>query len=295
MVGALVRAMRPKQWLKNGLVVPAPLAAGKLFEWSVLLATFSAFVAFVLVSAATYLINDVVDRDSDREHPAKRLRPVAAGEVSPRVALSVAVSLGGLGVTLAFATRPALGWVVVVYIASTLAYSLWLKHAPVAELVLLALGFLLRAIAGGAATGIPLSSWFLLVAGFGSLFVAAGKRYSEMSRVEAVGTAGSTPETSGRRSLNGYTLTYLRFVWTMAAAVTLVMYSLWAVEVAGTMPVPWAVFSILPFTLGLLRYAVDVDRADAEAPEDAAFKEPSLVVAGVAWVVLFGLGAAGVG
>ena len=295
MLNDLMQAMRPRQWLKNGLVVLAPLAAGSLFEWPVLLATSAAFVAFVLVSSATYLINDVVDRNSDREHPVKQSRPIASGEVSSRVAVIVAVVLIGAGIALAFVTRPALGWVVVVYVASTLVYSLWLKHAPVAELVLLALGFLLRAIAGGAATGIPLSSWFLLVAGFGSLFVAAGKRYSEMSRISAPRTADNPPGSSGRRSLDGYTPTYLRFVWTMAAAVTVVMYSLWAVEVAGTMPVPWAVFSILPFTLGLLRYGVDVDRGDAEAPEDAAFKDPSLVVAGVAWVVLFGLGAAGVG
>lgn len=295
MLGALLRATRPRQWLKNGLVVLAPLAAGELFEGPVLVGTGLAFVAFVLISAGTYLINDVMDHDSDQAHPVKRARPIAAGEVSSRLAVIVAIALMGLGLALAFFTRPALGWVVVVYLASTLAYSWWLKHAPVAELVLLALGFLLRAIAGGAATGIPLSSWFLLVAGFGSLFVAAGKRYSEMSRVAALGTADSPPDTVGRRSLDGYTPTYLRFVWTMAAAVTVVMYSLWAVEVAGTMPVPWAVFSILPFTLGLLRYGVDVDRGDAEAPEDAAFKDPSLVFAGVAWVVLFGLGAVGVG
>jgi len=292
---AFVAAMRPRQWAKNLLVVVAPLGAARLFEPPVLVATALAFVAFCLVASATYLVNDVLDRDRDRAHPTKSARPIASGALSPRVAIVGAVVLGIAGLAVAFATSIALGWVVVAYILVTLAYSLFFKHAPVIELALLALGFLLRAVAGGAASDIPLSEWFLLVAGFGSLFMAAGKRYAELVRV-GDGSADATGEaTPVRGSLAGYSPTYLRFVWTVSAGITVTTYCLWAVEVGGGTSIPWAMLSIIPFALGILRYAVDVDAGRGETPEDAVLGDYSLVVFGAAWVVLFGLGAVGIG
>ena len=292
---AFVAAMRPRQWAKNLLVVVAPLGAARLFEPPVLVATALAFVAFCLVASATYLVNDVLDRDRDRAHPTKSARPIASGALSPRVAIVGAVVLGIAGLAVAFATSIALGWVVVAYILVTLAYSLFFKHAPVIELALLALGFLLRAVAGGAASDIPLSEWFLLVAGFGSLFMAAGKRYAELVRV-GDGSADATGEaTPVRGSLAGYSPTYLRFVWTVSAGITVTTYCLWAVEVGGGTSIPWAMLSIIPFSLGILRYAVDVDAGRGETPEDAVLGDYSLVVFGAAWVVLFGLGAVGIG
>jgi len=285
---ALIRAMRPKQWAKNVLVFAAPLAAGSLFAPDVLWPSVGAFVAFCLISSATYLINDVRDAPHDREHPTKRYRPIAAGEVSSRTAVITAVILAAISLGLSWWIRPALAGVVVAYVVFTLAYSLWLKHEPVIELALLAMGFLLRAIAGGAASDLPISQWFLIVAGFGSLFMAAGKRYGELERATAQGT-------SARKSLSGYTLGYLRFVWAVSAAVTITGYALWAFDVAATPSTfPWAEWSVLPFVLAILRYGQAIDKGAGEAPEDTALGDRVLLLLGAIWLVLFGLGALGV-
>ncbi len=288
---ALLRAMRPKQWLKNLLVFAAPLAAGDIFQLAILTKTFGAFVAFCLVASSAYLINDLRDIEADRAHPKKHTRPLASGALKSRTAVIAAILLMLFGLALAFAISMALGGVVVAYVIATLAYSLHLKNEPVIELALLALGFLLRSIAGAAATGLPVSQWFLIVAGFGSLFMAAGKRYSELERTSVEGT----DLTFRRKSLQGYTAGYLRFVWGMAAAVTVTGYCLWAFEVAQKQStLPWAQWSVLPFVLAIMRYAVVIDRSKAEAPEDALLQDRVLLVLGVAWLVLFGLGSLGV-
>ena len=179
------------------------------------------------------------------------------------------------------------------YAVFTLAYSLFLKHEPVIELALLAMGFLLRAVAGGIAAELPISPWFLIVTAFGSLFMAAGKRFSELDR--SVAADGADLGVPRRRSLDGYTLSYLRFVWGLSASVMVTAYCLWAFEVdQPDATAPWAIWSVLPFVLAILRYAVDIDRGRAEAPEDVVLKDKALLVLGVGWVVLFGLGAMGV-
>ena len=283
---ALFVALRPRQWLKNVLVFAAPLAAGQLLAPDVLLPSIGAFIAFCLVSSATYLVNDARDIAVDREHPTKRHRPIAAGQLSTGSAWATAIVLAIASLALAFAIRPQLAGVVAIYLVFTLAYSLALKHEPVIELALLAMGFLLRAIAGGVASDLPISAWFLIVAGFGSLYMAAGKRYSELVRADG---GNDAPQ---RRSLAGYTPTYLRFVWATAAAVTITAYCLWAFEVgASPSTLPWAQWSVVPFVLAILRYGVDVDRGSAEAPEDVVLHDRVLLVIGLAWVVLFGLGA----
>ena len=289
---ALAVAMRPRQWLKNVLVFAAPLAAGSILQPDVLVPTLVAFVAFCLVSSATYLVNDARDVEADRAHPVKRHRPIAAGQLPASVAWLAAVVLALASLAIAASVNPSLAGVVAVYFVFTLSYSLLLKHEPVIELALLAMGFLLRAIAGGVAAELPISQWFLIVAAFGSLFMAAGKRYSELQRSLADGGNGDRP---ARRSLDGYTLGYLRFVWATAAAVTIMGYCLWAFEVAQAQAsLPFAQWSVLPFVLGILRYGVVVDRGEAEAPEDAVLGDRVLLLIGVAWVVLFGLGALGV-
>ncbi len=298
---ALVVALRPRQWLKNVLVFAAPLAAGSLFKQGIILPTIGAFVAFCLISSATYLVNDARDVESDRAHPVKRHRPIAAGQLTPGLAWSAALLLTLLSLALSFSINPSLAGVVAVYFVFTLSYSLFLKHEPVIELALLAMGFLLRAIAGGVASNLPISQWFLIVAGFGSLFMAAGKRYSELERsiddaAEGADTGQAVDQDrSTRRSLAGYTLGYLRFVWATAAAVTITAYCLWAFEVAAApSTLPWAQWSVLPFVLAILRYGVVVDKGEAEAPEDAILRDRVLLILGLAWVVLFGLGALGV-
>jgi decaprenyl-phosphate phosphoribosyltransferase len=287
---AVVVALRPRQWVKNLLVYAVPLAAGKLNHRDALVDATIAFACFCAAASATYLINDVLDVESDRAHPRKKFRPIAAGELSRRVAVVLAVLLIVISLTVAaLSTYPAFFVTLSVYLVATFSYSLGLKHEPVIELALIAAGFVLRAIAGGTATDIPMSPWFLMVAAFGSLFMAAGKRYSEFVSLGPDGRA--TRPTLGR-----YTATYLRFVWSLSAAIMLTAYCLWAFQVAllDHGPVPLAAWSVVPFILAVLRFALDIDRGDAGAPEDIALGDRVLQITAVTWVVMFALGAAGV-
>jgi hypothetical protein len=177
---SLLRTARPKQWAKNVLVFAAPGAAGVLNEPDELARTLVAFVAFCLAASGTYFLNDALDADADRHHPVKRFRPIAAGHLGVGTAkvIAVVLMLAALGVSAPFNSGK-LALVVGGYIAITVSYSLWLKHEPVVDLGAVAAGFVLRAIAGGVATDVPLSDWFLIVAGAGSLFIVTGKRHAE--------------------------------------------------------------------------------------------------------------------
>jgi decaprenyl-phosphate phosphoribosyltransferase len=280
----VVRAVRPRQWVKNVLVLAAPLAAGKIFDLDVLGPTAVAFVLFCLAASAVYLVNDTIDVEEDRRHPRKRFRPIAAGIVPKPLAIAMAVVLFAVALTAAVVlTRPALAWVLGSYVVIQLAYCLFLKNQPVIDLAVVASGFLLRGIAGGVAAGLSLSQWFLLVAAFGSLFMVAGKRYSELI---VVGDAAAT-----RKTLKEYSASYLRFVWSLSAAVTLTAYSLWASAMGQTQHgAPWAMISIAPFVMAILRYAVDVDKGAAGAPEEIVLHDRVLLGLGLLWAVIFALG-----
>lgn len=280
---ALLRAARPRQWSKNLLVLAAPLAAGVIDETSVLRPVLLALVAFTLAAAAVYLLNDVIDVEADRLHPVKRYRPIAAREVSRRAALVTSLIAGTSSVALAYLADSGLGATITVYLVLQIGYALWLKDQPVIDLAVVASGFLLRAIAGGVAADVPLSQWFLLVAAFGSLFMVAGKRYSEL---RSVGSAAGT-----RSTLREYSESYLRFVWSLAAAVTVTAYSLWAFEISSGDAINWQAISIAPFVMGLLRYAVDIDRGLAGEPEEAVLRDRVLLGLAAAWLLIFAIGA----
>jgi len=283
-IPALVKALRPKQWAKNVLVVAAPFAAGRLFEPSVAANVAVAFVAFCLASSAVYLLNDVRDAPMDRLHPEKKNRPIASGQVAPTTAVVLAVVALVASLALSTLAEPALLWVIVTYLVLQLLYVFWLKNQPVLDLAVIASGFLLRALAGGAATDIAISDWFLLVAGFGSLFVVAGKRYSELVTLEAnESEVGQT-----RSTLLSYTSTYLRFVWTVAAAVTVMVYGLWVVTVPRESTTA-TLISLVPFTLGLLVYALVIDSGKGGEPETAILRNPTLLALGALWVISLGV------
>jgi decaprenyl-phosphate phosphoribosyltransferase len=283
LVWQLVQGMRPRQWLKNVLVFAAPVAGGVIGRGAVLWPTLIAFALFCLVAGGVYLVNDVRDADADRLHPRKRFRPVASGALPAPLALAVGITLMvGSIVAAALLTRPALAAVLGAYAAISVCYSLFLKDQPVIDLAVVASGFLLRGVAGGAAAGIPLSQWFLLVAAFGALFMVAGKRYGELV---ALGEEAGT-----RKSLDGYSASYLRFVWGLSAAVACTMYCLWAFELRAPHGVPWTTISIAPFVLALLRYAVDVDRGTAGTPEDIVLHDRVLLGLGAIWAAVFLLG-----
>ncbi|AKA97581.1 decaprenyl-phosphate phosphoribosyltransferase [Corynebacterium ulcerans] len=286
---AMIKALRPKQWVKNVLVLAAPAAAGTeaLFAPRTLVDILIAFVAFCMSASAIYLINDARDVEADRQHPTKRFRPIAAGVLPINLAYAMAVLLMFAAVFISYFSSSGHGLVivVVVYIALQLGYCFGWKHQPVIDIALVSSGFMLRAMAGGVAAGINLSQWFLLVAAFGSLFMASGKRYAEILLAQKSGA-------KIRKSLEGYTPTYLRFVWTLSATAVVIAYSLWGFEMAalssGTASV-WYQVSMVPFTVAILRYAADVDRGDGGAPDELALSDRALQVLAIAWVVCIGI------
>jgi decaprenyl-phosphate phosphoribosyltransferase len=272
----LLAAMRPRQWVKNLIVLAAPVMSGQLADHEVLRSAAVAFVAFCLAASAVYLINDTLDIESDRAHPRKRSRPLAAGLVRPRTALLTSAGLTVAALLVALLANPVLCLVIAVYVAVFIAYSVALKHEAVLDLVIVASAFLLRAIAGGVAADIALSQWFLLTAAFGSLFMVAGKRYGEIRNTNDPG--------STRRSLIAYTPAYLRFVWSTSAAVLMMTYGLWAFQMREIHDSPWAVISMAPFVIAVLRYAVDIDAGNGDAPEEIALTDRVLQLLAVCWL-----------
>ncbi len=273
---ALLLACRPRQWVKNVLVLAAPLAGGVALQPRALAQMALAVLAFCVASSGVYLVNDAIDVEVDRAHPTKRRRPIASGELPLRSAWTAAAVLLPGALLVAALVNWQLVAVIAVYEAVQLGYCLGMKDEPVIELVSVASGFLLRAIAGGVATGVELSQWFLIAAGFGSLFMAAGKRYAEKRLVE--GTALQI-----RPVLARYSSTYLRFVWTLSAGVLVTTYSLWAFTMREVSGNEWEVVSIVPFVMALLRYSVDVDSGAAGEPEEIVVRDRMLLALGVIW------------
>jgi decaprenyl-phosphate phosphoribosyltransferase len=283
-VSGVIKAMRPRQWVKNVLVLAAPVAAlGSDVRYDyreVAVKVAIAFVAFSLAASAVYLVNDARDVEADRQHPTKRFRPIAAGVLPEWLAYCVAAVLGVASVAISFVATPNLAVVIGVYIAMQLAYCFGLKHEAVLDICIVTSAYLLRAIAGGVAASIPLSQWFLLVMAFASLFMVAGKRYAELQLSERTGA-------KIRKSLESYTGTYLRFVWTLSATAMVVCYSLWAFERDGA-NASWYAVTIVPITIAMLRYAVDVDGGLAGEPEEIALKDRVLQLLFLAWIGTIG-------
>lgn len=284
LITGVVKAIRPRQWVKNVLVLAAPLsAAGSHHRYDyghLAIQVVVAFVVFSLAASAVYLVNDVRDVEADRAHPTKRFRPIAAGVVPEWLAYTLAVVLAVASLGLAWRLTPNLAIVMAVYLGMQLAYCFGLKHQAVVDICLVSSGFLLRAIAGGAATDTRLSQWFLLIMAFGSLFMAAGKRYAELQLAERTGAAI-------RKALESYTGTYLRFVWTLSATAVVLCYGLWAFE-RDRGSAGWFAVSMVPFTIAILRYAVDVDGGLAGEPEDIALRDRVLQLLAVAWIATVG-------
>jgi decaprenyl-phosphate phosphoribosyltransferase len=271
----LVKELRPKQWVKNVLVLAAPFAAGRILELPILQDAVLAFVVFSMAASGIYFINDAIDVEADRQHPTKRNRPIAAGLIPVPIAYAVCALLLGGSLAISAAVSYQLFVVMAVYIGVQLGYCFGLKHQPVIDLCIVASGFLLRLVAGGAAAELPISQWFLLVTAFGSLFMVAGKRYAEVKLALETGA-------KIRKSLKAYSPSYLRFVWAIAAAITIMSYSLWAYDIRELEHSRWGLVSIVPMVIAVLRYAVDIDKGVAGEPEEVVLKDRVLMVLGVA-------------
>jgi decaprenyl-phosphate phosphoribosyltransferase len=273
----LLRGCRPRQWSKNLLVLAAPCAAGVIDRADVALHVTGAFIVLCALSSATYLVNDVRDREEDRLHPRKRTRPVAAGELSPGAALRAAAALALLGVGLASAIDLKLGLLGIGYLGLTASYSLWWREIVVLDVLAIAAGFVLRALAGGVATDIYLSRWFVIVTACCAIFLVAAKRYAELR------TRGTRPP--ARATLARYSAGKLRLILAAAAAVAGVAYTSWALTRASHLV--WYGLSIAPFLLWLARYGKLVGAGTGEAPEELILRDGTLLALSAAWTVLF--------
>ena len=279
---ALLVTLRPKQWVKNALVVAAAGAAGALGHDDVPVRVGFTTAAFCLLASGIYAINDVRDAPEDRLHPSKRHRPIAAGELDPALALLLGGALIATGLATCALVRPLVALVALAYVALTVSYTVLLRRLPVLDITAIAGGFVLRAVAGGVAAPVTLSRWFLLVVTSAAVLVAAAKRQTELQRTEMAGVAG-------RRVLTSYSAARLRLIIAGSASLTLFSYSVWAFSLPDVDDVPWRPLTIIPFVACLVRYRSLVRAGGGEAPEELLLSDRWLQVAGLAWLALFAL------
>jgi decaprenyl-phosphate phosphoribosyltransferase len=281
-LAAVLVTLRPRQWIKNVLVVAAAGAAGALGHDDVPVRISLTCVAFCVLASGVYAINDVLDAPEDRLHPRKRRRPVAAAELSPQLAVALGVVLMSAGLTLCGLVRPSVALVGAGYVALSVSYALFWRRIVLLDIAAIAGGFVLRALAGGVAAPVALSRWFVLVVTFAAVFIAAGKRRAELVRTEATGR--------GRGVLGQYSDGLLRLILVGSVTLALVAYCGWAFLVPAVHGVPWRPLTLVPVAVALLRYGALVRTGHGEAPEELVFGDRVLALSGLAWLLLFALG-----
>jgi len=287
---AYLLALRPRQWTKNLIVFAAPLFAFSVNLQS-LLGSLLAFVLFCCASSSFYLFNDLADVESDRQHPVKCKRPIAAGLISIPVAIGMAVFLLGSAIAIGFLRSPSLGLTIIAYAVLQTAYNLRLKRTVILDVGAIATGFILRAYAGAAATAIILSPWFLLCTGMLALFLGVEKRKAELRLSEIRGS-------KTRSVLKRYSLPLLTRMESTVTTGAVLTYALWSSgpQVSGA-STPWMMLT-LPFVLyGIFRYQLLSDpleisrRSDSsiekggrtERPEEVLLKDLPTLLTVISW------------
>ena len=283
----LVQLLRPHQYAKNVLVFAAPGAAGRLDELEVVARTGLAFWLFCAVSSAGYVVNDLLDVEADRRHPVKRNRPLASGAVDAATARRLFAIL----VVGALAGAASLGWLFFAtlagYGATSITYSSVLKRVPWVDLLAVSAGFVLRAVAGGAATDTPISGWFLLVVSAGALLVITGKRLGELDALGA--------RSPSRKVLARYRVATLRQVAAIAAGLAVGGYATWAAAEANNQASNsdgsiLLRLTALPFAAAIGRYLMLSLRGAGETPETLIVRDRLMMLAGACWTSLYAVG-----
>jgi 4-hydroxybenzoate polyprenyltransferase len=292
---ALLRLLRPQQWVKNLLVYLALIFARRVTDLPAVGRVTVAFCVFCLAASAIYILNDLMDRERDRSHPRKRLRPLASGVVTPGQAIALMVAClvlaGVLTVWLAaripLAGDPFVRWggsaalfvfCVVAYVALNALYSLWLKHVVLLDIFLIAAGYVLRALAGAFVIPVPISPWFYLCITFGALFLALGKRRAELLLL-------SDDAYSHRRNLRDYTLPLLDQLITIVVTCALISYSLYTFQGENAshdlmLTIPLVVF-------GLFRYLYLIYvKEQGDRPDELLWRDRQIFVTIALWIAL---------
>ena len=276
---SLFVSLRPDQWTKNLIVFAALIFAVKLLDPAATAKAAAAFLIFCALSGAVYLVNDVADREQDREHPVKRMRPIAAGDLSPAAAMIAAVVLSAITLTASFALRPAFGVVAAAYLALFVVYTRSLKHVVVLDVMTIAIGFVLRAVAGGLVISVHISNWLLVCTMLGALFLGLAKRRHEITLL-AAGAKGH------RRILEEYDPYLLDQMIGVVAAATMVAYIIYCAspETHASFGTEWMVLTT-PFPIyGLFRYLYLVHRkAGGGSPSDMLLEDRPLLACVLLW------------
>lgn len=274
---SLIAATRPRQWVKNGLVLAAPLAAGTLLRPPVMAGAALACAAFICASAAVYLVNDIIDRERDRQHPRKAHRPIAAGLVTPSLALTAAAALAGLAVGAPLALgNPPLTTVIAIYLTSCAGYTLRGKHIAGLELLLVASGFVLRAWGGAVGARVEPSAWFLTVSAVGALTITFGKRYAEL-------VSGADESRHTRPVLAAYRSPQLAAGRDLSAGATVVCYLGWVATRSTEPGSTVAALSVVPLLAAMARYRALNEMGLGEAPEELLLTDRPLQALIVGW------------
>jgi 4-hydroxybenzoate polyprenyltransferase len=278
-VANLIVSLRPDQWTKNLIVFAALIFAVKLFDPAALALASAAFLIFCALSGAVYLMNDVWDREADRQHPLKRFRPIASGALSSGVALGWAAGLGVSGLVAAFALQPMFALAAAGYLALFVSYTAVLKHIVILDVMSIAIGFVLRAVAGGLVIGVPVSDWLLVCTILLALFLGLAKRRHEITML-ADGATGH------RRILEEYDPYLLDQMIAIVAAATLVVYIIYCAspETAERFGTRLLVLTT-PFPIyGIFRYLYLVHRKHGGgSPSDLLLRDRPLLGCVALW------------
>jgi 4-hydroxybenzoate polyprenyltransferase len=253
----LLVSLRPGQWTKNLFVLAAVVFAQRLGDAEAVFRAVVAFLVFCALSGAVYLLNDVFDREQDRRHPLKATRPIASGALSPQIALATAAAIALAALAVAAALGPAFFATATGYVALLAAYSAFLKHLVILDVLTIAAGFTLRAAAGGAAIAVPISQWLLVCTTFLALFLALSKRRHELLLL-------SEQATDHRPILGDYTPYLLDQMISVVTASTLIAYAFYTISPETTEKFGTTLLSLtIPFPLyGIFRYLYLVHRKD---------------------------------
>lgn len=278
MLKHLLKAMRPRQWTKNGFVFFGLIFDKQLFLPEPFLRTLEGFFLFCLISSSVYLFNDIADIEADRRHPEKKHRPLASGKLPIGAATTTAVILAMTALALGYLLEPWFAAAVTVYFVINLLYSRWLKHVPVLDVLIISAGFVLR-VAGGVTliTVERFSPWLYVITVLFSLYLGFGKRRAEMSLLEK--GAGSH-----RKVLDGYTIPLLDQYITIVSGMTIVTYSLYSFS-AENLPGNHSMMLTIPFVVyGIFRYLQLIQTGHAAgSPEEVALKDRPLQATVILW------------
>jgi 4-hydroxybenzoate polyprenyltransferase len=286
MLLAFLKSLRPKQWTKNLLLFAGLLFARKWDDQQLVLNVVAGFAIFCALSGVVYIINDILDREKDRQHPRKRNRPIASGAISPAAAGIGAFILLAISLFFAFWITPTFFLTAVIYVVLVAAYSIKLKHVVILDILTLAIGFVVRAMAGIEALhepGLPpveVTPFFILTTLFLALFLAVGKRRNELVIMQD--KAGET-----RRVLQEYGVEYLDVLLTLATTGVVASYAAWAtIGKLAQINQTYTMAFTMPFVLyGIFRYLWLVLRRDeGEAPEILLLKDKPLLITVLLWL-----------